>query len=60
MLHDEQRDITIMAGQLAAPQRPKTTLGTLRVRVQNDTGVETEVTLLFDEGSDTTLVANSN
>ena len=49
-----------MAGQLAAPQRPKTTLGTTRVRVQNDTGVETEVTLLFDEGSDTTLVANSN
>ena len=59
LLHDEQRDITIMAGQLAAPELPKTALGTIRVRVQNDTGVETKATLLFDEGSDTTLVHNS-
>ena len=48
-----------MASQLAAPQRPKTALGKIRVRVRNDTGVETEATLLFDEGSDTNFVHNS-
>lgn len=55
LLHEEQRDITIMAGQLAALQRSKTALGTIAVRVQNDTRIETEATLLFKEGSNTTL-----